>query len=363
MNSLTTAMGDADEDSGTVASIDLLATGVVLLDKDLQICQINMAAESLLEVSAARATGLPFTELLSDAEGWQELLAHALGENLPMVQRDIPMLLRNGTEQKIDIILSPLLRPDDRKLLMEFTPVDHLNAISEGENLWQSQLTLRAMVRGLAHEVKNPLGGIRGAAQLLERELPSPELREYTDVIMSEVDRLKALVDRLLGPREQLNTQLTNIHEVIQRVQRLMEAEAGDELTICCDYDPSLPEFNADPAQLTQALLNIVRNAWQATGDHGTVILRTRVRRQCTLGGRRHRLSCAVEVIDDGPGVPEDMLSQLFLPMVSGRSDGSGLGLSIAQLIANRHGGLVQCTSEPGNTCFTLLLPMEIDQP
>lgn len=363
MNSLTTSMGEADANSPIEANLDILATGVVLLDIDLRIAQINMAAESLLEVSAARAQGALFTDLLSDGEGWHELLAHALGENLPMVQRDMPMLLRNGTEQTVDIILSPLLRPDDRRLLIEFTPVDHLNAISEGESLWQSQLTLRSMVRGLAHEVKNPLGGIRGAAQLLARELPEPALREYTDVIMSEVDRLKALVDRLLGPREQLDTRLMNIHEVMQRVQRLLQAEAGESLLIQCDYDPSLPEFAADPDQLTQALLNIVRNAWQAAGDHGTVLLRTRVRRQCTLGGRRHKLACSVEVIDDGPGVPEEMLSQLFLPMISGRSGGSGLGLSIAQLIANRHGGLVQCTSEPGNTCFTLLLPMETDPP
>lgn len=353
---------DNDDPIQDPFSVDVLATGVVLLDAELNIIRMNLAAESLLKVSAARAVDACFSNLLLHPEEWQLLLKQALGENLPMVRREMPLALRNGTELSVDLTLSPLLRPDSRLLLIEFSPVDRLHAISEGEHLWQSQLTLRTMVRGLAHEVKNPLGGIRGAAQLLARELPDPALQEYTDVIMSEVDRLKALVDRLLGPREQLNTGLLNIHQVVHRVQRLLRAEAAPTLSIDTDFDPSLPEFIGDADQLTQALLNIVRNAWQAAGDAGEIRLRTRVRRQCTLGGRRHRLACAIEVLDNGPGVDETLVNQLFLPMVSGRSGGSGLGLSIAQLIANRHGGLVQYTREHGTTCFTLLLPMELEQ-
>lgn len=342
-------------------SMDLLSTGVLLLDANWQILEINMAAETLLEVSASRACKTRFTDLLANADEWKTTLQQALGENLPLVQRNMALTLRNGTDHALDATLSPLLHASNRRLLVELTAVDRLNAITAGEDLWQSQLTMRTVVRGLAHEIKNPLGGIRGAAQLLSQELPDPELREYTDVIMAEADRLRALVDRLLGPREQLNARLMNIHEVLHRVQKLLRVEAGDGLTLRFDYDPSLPEFLADPDQITQALLNIVRNAWQAIGSAGTIVLRTRVRRKFTIGRRQHRLLCAVEVIDDGPGVPDDMINQLFLPAVSGRSNGSGLGLSIAQMIANRHGGLIQCTSAPGNTCFTLLLPMEAD--
>jgi len=257
------------------------------------------------------------------------------------------------------VTVSPLPRGTRRALLLELSPVDRLNAISEGENLWQAQASLRQIIKGLAHEVKNPLGGIRGAAQLLARELPSESLSEYTDIIMEEADRLRRLVDQMLGPREKLIMTELNIHEVIERVRQLIEVESQGNLAFIRDYDPSLPEFKADLGQLTQVLLNIVRNAWQATGNHGVITLKTRPRRQFTIGGHRHRLVCAIEVIDNGPGVPDDILPGLFLPMVSSRPNGAGLGLSIAQMIANRHQGLIQCQSEPGHTVFTLLLPME----
>ena len=215
-------------------------------------------------------------------------------------------------------------------------------------------------MKGVAHEVKNPLGGIRGAAQLLAGELGNPDLQEYTDIIISEVDRLHTLVDRMLGPRERMESEPTNIHEITEHVRQLIEAEAKGGLEIERDYDPSLPEFSADGGQLTQAVLNLVRNAWQACGKGGQISLRTRVLRQFTVGGSRYKLVCALQVIDDGPGVSEELLPRLFLPMVTGNAKGTGLGLSIAQRIANQHGGLIQVQSEPGNTCFTLLLPMEI---
>jgi two-component system nitrogen regulation sensor histidine kinase GlnL len=339
--------------------LDQLETAVLWLDQKLCFKAMNLAAETLLEVSAARLINEPFQLALRTDDDWHEALQQVQNDTFPLVRRSMQLQLRSGSDHIVDAIISPIGHGEPKQLLIEITPVDRLHHISEGENLWQSQLTLRAVVKGLAHEVKNPLGGIRGAAQLLSTELNNPALVEYTDVIMQEVDRLRALVDRMLGPKEQLNIGTINIHEVVERVRQLISAEAGDTLHIVRDYDPSLPEFQADAAQLTQALLNIIRNAWQSCGSDGCITLRTRARRQYTLGGQRHRLVCSVEIIDNGPGVPEDLLPRLFIPMVTTRAEGTGLGLSIAQIIANRHGGLIQCQSEPGHTNFNLLLPME----
>ena len=340
--------------------LDLLATGVVLLDADLHIRALNLSAENLLEVSASRALGSPLEELLDESNEWYPLLNQALAENYPMVRRAIPLTTRTGQERTVDITLSPIAgKVESRCLLVELTMVDRLQAISRDESEWQAQATLKEIMKGVAHEVKNPLGGIRGAAQLLSGELANPNLQEYTDIIISEVDRLHTLVDRMLGPRERLESEPTNIHEVTEHVRQLIEAEAKGELAIERDYDPSLPDFLADAGQLTQAVLNLVRNAWQACGDAGLITLRTRVLRQFTVGGSRHKLVCALQVSDDGPGVPEDLLPRLFLPMVTGNAKGTGLGLSIAQRIANQHGGLIQVQSTPGDTCFTMLIPME----
>ncbi len=342
------------------ATLDMLATSIVLIDGDWRVCAINLAGETLLEASASRAMGEPLDHLLVLNNDWTALLAQAQQEEFPMVHRGLELHLRSGQELAVDLTLSPIQRDGGIYLLLELSAVDRLHAISEGENLWEAQQSLRQIIKGLAHEVKNPLGGIRGAAQLLSKELQDANLSEYTDVIMAEADRLRTLVDKMLGPRERLDLRATNIHEVTERVRQLIQAESQGSVSLARDYDPSLPEFKADPDQLTQVLLNIVRNAWQAVGTQGHITLRTRSRRQYTLGGHRHKLVCAVEVIDNGPGIAEDIMPRLFLPMVTGRANGTGLGLSIAQMIANRHGGLIQCHSEPGNTIFTVLLPMEI---
>ena len=341
--------------------LDLLATGVILLDAKLHIQALNLSAENLMEVSASRAMGSPLEELLDESNEWYPLLHQALNDNYPMVRRAIPLTTRTGQERTVDITPSPIAgKVDSRCLLVELNMVDRLQAISRDENEWQAQATLKEIMKGVAHEVKNPLGGIRGAAQLLAGELANPNLQEYTDIIISEVDRLRTLVDRMLGPKERMESEPTNIHEVTEHVRQLIEAEAKGGLNIERDYDPSLPDFPADAGQLTQAVLNLVRNAWQACGDGGAITLRTRVYRQFTVGGNRHKLVCAVQVSDDGPGVPDDLLPRLFLPMVTGNATGTGLGLSIAQRIANQHGGLIQVQSAPGDTRFTLLLPMEI---
>ena len=348
-------------DLATDHYLEFLATGVVLLDADLHIQALNLSAENLLEVSASRALGSALEELLDESNEWYPLLHQAIAENYPMVRRAIPLTTRTGQERTVDITLSPIAgKLKSGCLLVEINTVDRLQAISRDESEWQAQATLKEIMKGVAHEVKNPLGGIRGAAQLLAGELGNPDLQEYTDIIISEVDRLHTLVDRMMGPRERMESEPTNIHEITEHVRQLIEAEAKGGLEIERDYDPSLPDFSADGGQLTQAVLNLVRNAWQACGEGGQISLRTRVLRQFTVGGSRYKLVCALQVIDDGPGVSEELLPRLFLPMVTGNAKGTGLGLSIAQRIANQHGGLIQVQSEPGNTCFTLLLPMEI---
>ena len=348
-------------DHATDHYLEFLATGVVLLDADLHIQALNLSAENLLDVSASRALGSALEELLDESNEWYPLLHQAIAENYPMVRRAIPLTTRTGHERTVDITLSPISgKLKSGCLLVELNMVDRLQAISRDESEWQAQATLKEIMKGVAHEVKNPLGGIRGAAQLLAGELGNPDLQEYTDIIISEVDRLHTLVDRMMGPRERMESEPTNIHEITEHVRQLIEAEAKGGLEIERDYDPSLPEFSADGGQLTQAVLNLVRNAWQACGEGGQISLRTRVLRQFTVGGSRYKLVCALQVIDDGPGVSEELLPRLFLPMVTGNAKGTGLGLSIAQRIANQHGGLIQVQSEPGNTCFTLLLPMEI---
>ena len=348
-------------DHATDHYLEFLATGVVLLDADLHIQALNLSAENLLDVSASRALGSALEELLDESNEWYPLLHQAIAENYPMVRRAIPLTTRTGHERTVDITLSPISgKLKSGCLLVELNMVDRLQAISRDESEWQAQATLKEIMKGVAHEVKNPLGGIRGAAQLLAGELGNPDLQEYTDITISEVDRLHTLVDRMMGPRERMESEPTNIHEIIEHVRQLIEAEAKGGLEIERDYDPSLPEFSADGGQLTQAVLNLVRNAWQACGEGGQISLRTRVLRQFTVGGSRYKLVCALQVIDDGPGVSKELLPRLFLPMVTGNAKGTGLGLSIAQRIANQHGGLIQVQSEPGNTCFTLLLPMEI---
>ena len=340
--------------------LEALATAVIMLDTDLRIISLNPASETLLQASIERTRGIHFDRLVNLSPDWENLLTQVQSENFATVKREMPLALHSGAQYCVDLIISPIQPPgESSSLLLELNPVDRLNAISEDAQLREAQASMRQVIKGLAHEVKNPLGGIRGAAQLLARELGNGKLTEYTDVIMEEVDRLRTLVDRMLGPRERLVTRLMNIHEVLERVRQLTEAESGGNIVIARDYDPSLPEFKADPDQLTQVILNITRNASQALAGTGTITLRSRAKRQYTLGGKRHKLVCCLDIVDAGPGVPSEQLNQLFLPMVTSSTKGNGLGLSIAQMIANRHGGLIQCESKPGHTCFTILLPME----
>ena len=341
--------------------IDNISSGVIGLDGHYRVRLINPSAEALLQLSEARILGQPLVDVTGTGVQWSDTLRQANRERRAIVRRSLSLETRDGHPTVADMVITPLHEVAGLAFLIELQPVDRLLRISREENLMNAQQTTRTVVRGLAHEIKNPLGGIRGAAQLLERELPVGSLQEYTGIIIQEADRLRHLVDQLLGPNQQPAMAAINIHEVIEHVAQLIRAEAGDRLRLERDYDPSLPELQGDRAQLIQAFFNILRNALQATREqqHSAIKLRSRSQRQFTIGNTRHRLVCRIDVCDNGPGIPEDIRETLFVPMVSGRAEGTGLGLSISQAIVHRHGGLLSCDSEPGDTCFSIFLPMD----
>jgi two-component system nitrogen regulation sensor histidine kinase GlnL len=343
--------------------LDSITTGIVALDRDLRVTALNAAGQALLETSEARCLGQHAEKLVLQSRDWRDGLEQALASKSPHASRGISLVLQSGQEIHVDVIITPV--PDSQGsygLVVELLAVDRLLKISREESFLHAQETNRAVIRGLAHEIKNPLGGVRGAAQLLARELPNEELAEYTRIIIREADRLRDLVDRLLGPNRQLDLRPLNIHEILEHVRNLIAAESDNRVTIARDYDPSLPEIPCDRAQLIQAVLNIMRNALQAAKDPGEceIILRSRSQRQFTVGAQVHRLMCRVDIIDNGPGIPAALQSSVFAPMVTGRAGGTGLGLSIAQSIIHLHGGVLECESRPGETRFTFYLPMEI---
>lgn len=336
--------------------LENLNTAVLLFDRELNLAYINPAGEMLLAISARRLLQRPASELFPLAPELVQLLREALASGQPLTRRELGMRLAPDRELTVDLVLGPI--SDGRRrseLIVELVQLDRQLRISREEQLLQQQGATRELLRGLAHEVKNPLGGLRGAAQLLERELADAALKEYTRVIIGEADRLQKLVDRVLGPSQRPHKSTLNLHEVLERVRQLVRA-AGAGARIRRDYDPSIPALKADRDLLVQAVLNIVLNAQQA--GSGLVTLRTRILRQFTLGNRRYRLVAELAIIDDGPGVAPELRECIFYPMVSGRPDGTGLGLSIAQSIVRQHGGLIRCESRPGRTAFTLLLPI-----
>lgn len=344
--------------------LDNISTAIVALDRDLRVLALNASGQHLLETSEARAIGQQASKLVLQPELWMEVLHQVEATMSPVSRRSMQLVLLSGKEITVDLTVTPVPNSaNGTSLLAELQPVDRLLRISREENLVHAQETTQTMIRGLAHEIKNPLGGVRGAAQLLARELPDEGLNEYTQIIIREADRLRDLVDRLLGPNKQPRLQEINVHEVLEHVRNLIEAESNNQAKIIRDYDPSLPDLTVDRAQMIQAVLNILRNALQAADSNQdcVITLRTRSRRQFTIGAHRHRLVCQVDVEDNGPGIPQDLMHSLFMPMVTGRADGTGLGLSIAQSIITRHGGLLECESEPGSTRFTFYLPMETD--
>lgn len=339
--------------------IDNLHTAVLLFDQELKLIYANTSAEMLLSMSLKHLLGkLVFDLIQCKSRDSRRHLRDVIQSRNSYTEREIT-IHTPYRQLTVDCTVMTISDADKEMLLVELLRVDRQLRISNEEQLIRQQRASQELLRGLAHEIKNPLGGIRGAAQLLDMELRDAELKEYTQVIISEADRLRKLVDRMLGPNSLPKLAELNIHEVLERVSKLICAESGDELVIVRDYDPSIPMLQGDFDQLIQALLNIARNAARAMHNQGVLTLRTRVLRHLTLGNRRHRLVAKIEISDNGPGIPEAVRETLFLPMISASNDGMGLGLSIAQSLIARFDGLIECDSEPGNTTFTIYIPME----
>ena len=347
------------------AGFDLLFSPVVLLDANLAIHYMNPAAEHLLAVSGKTVYGSRFDSVAGCPGTLMEVLGNALAHDRNYSEPDTE--IRRNDDEVLHLHCSvSRVEAGDARLLIEFWSIDPqiLRATRE-ERLLELQMASRELIRNLAHEIKNPLGGIRGAAQLLEHELNNPGLREYTQVIIKEADRLQDLMKRLLSPHRPMQPGAVNIHEIIERVRSLLTAEFPGSLAILRDYDTSLPELVGDREQLIQATLNIARNAAQAimcrteNGEAaGQITFRTRVARQITLVKRRFPLALELKIIDDGPGIPDDIRERMFYPLVSGREGGNGLGLTLAQSFILQHHGTIECQSQPGHTCFTIRLPL-----
>jgi len=348
--------------------LDNLKTGVMLLDRDLHLRYINIAAEGLLEISDRKANRLFLGEIFIGATKDIEEMRLALAKNTSFTKRKAELRLANGKNITVDYTLNPYEEAGELQALLELHSLEQVQRINREENFMSTHTTTRELVRGLAHEIKNPLGGIRGAAQLLAQELPDEDLQDYTNVIIEEADRLHNLVDRLVGSRKPPVMKALNIHEVLERVKSLVEAEIDRDTTqLIRDYDPSIPAVRGDAEQLIQAMLNIVRNAMQALTspdvEHhlGKIYLKTRILRNLTIGEDFHRQAAAISIIDNGPGIPEQLMETIFYPMISGRADGTGLGLSITHSIISLHSGMIERESRPGATCFTVYLPLYKD--
>jgi len=338
--------------------VEALDSGVVQLDGARRILYLNPAAEHLLKISLSQARGRALAELCipEGQEGLDAMLDAAVASGRIQYRRALPLHRMDGDLVVLDLVISAL---EGAGWLIELRSVEL--SLRQTEEALQERIYLAAqeMLRGLAHEIKNPLGGLRGAAQLLEAELPRADLREYTRIILHEVDRLRSLVDRLRGPAGAPVLQSVNIHEVLEHCRRLLQIDLPSGMVLRFDYDPSLPEIQADPGQLVQVFLNLLRNAEQAVQGHGRVLLRTRIERQVPWMQRVHSLAIRVDVVDDGPGIPADFLPRIFLPLVTTRAEGLGMGLAIVQSIVRAHGGAVHCHSRPGETVFSVWFPLE----
>ena len=338
--------------------LDALATAVLFLHRDGTVAYANAAAENLLKLSKRAILEHRLDTVFVDATPLLAALDYAQAHNCGYTQHDLILATPAADKLELTCTVTPAEIGSFDGFLLEFTETHQQLRVAREERLHEQTEASRALIRSLAHEIKNPLGGLRGAAQLLEGELDRPELTEYTQVIMQEADRLQSLMDRLLTPNRIPHPAPLNILECLERVRSLLLAEHPDSLRIDRDYDVSLPAVLADKEQIIQALLNIGRNAAQAMQGRGEIVLRTRVARQVTLARKLHRLGVMVQIIDNGPGIPEALREKIFFPLVSGREGGTGLGLTLAQNFIHQHGGLIEVDSTPSRTCFTILLPL-----
>ena len=350
------------------AGLDLLTSAVIILDDKGCVVFANTAAQAMLDFSLRTIRGQRLSSMLVDGTLIDELFADARRLEYSNKRLDFQLHRPGRDTVQVHAIVTVLHEEPRTPVLFEMQETDQQRRMDREERLHDQSQINRELIRNLAHEIKNPLGGIRGAAQLLQMEMSSPpfaaEMTEYAEVIIKEADRLQSLVDRLLAPHRKARiVGDVNIHEVCERVRSVMKAEYSRGLEIARDYDASIPEFRGDKEQLIQALLNIAHNASQALGPRisagdAEILLRTRIVRQVTVARTRHRLALELHVIDNGPGIDPEIRDRVFLPLVSGREGGTGLGLTLAQTFVEEHHGTIDFESQPGRTDFRILLPL-----
>lgn len=353
----------ASEYNSPQVIIDNLHSAVLVIGEHLEIMCVNPAAEMLFHISNNRAVDKNIRELIINEHEFFDRLERSLISAHPYTVYDSRLLVHNHKTIDVDYSVSPIqYRPEGKFLLLEFIRLQHQQRHLHEESILSQYEASKSLLRGLAHEIKNPLGGIRGAAQLLERELHDEDSKQFTHIIISETDRLKLLLDRMVGPKDLPTKSEVNIHKVLEHVRQLVLAE-NDQITITADYDPSIPELYADEAMMIQVILNVTRNAVTAIGPDrtdGVITYRTRAQRNCTIGTQTHALVARVDIEDNGCGVSEELQEKIFMPMITGHAEGTGLGLSIAQSLAQQHNGLIEFSSEPDKTIFSILLPIKI---
>ncbi len=339
--------------------LDTLKAALFVLDAERRITYVNATGEALFENSATSLVGREFDSLLSQVE--PSTIAEKLAlEPIGLTEHEAVITLANGKSFVADYSIYPYAEAgSDTVLLLEIRASERQAQYARAEFSQLQQQATQQLARGLAHEINNPLGGIRGAAQLLQRELDRPDWIEYTEVIINEVDRLKNLINNMLGPANRLQRKLINIYEVLEHIYKIIHAAEPERIEIHRDYDPSIPSLMADRDLLIQAFLNIARNAVQAIEDRGEITFKTRVGRNVTIGQVTHPLVVTIDITDSGKGVPQELSETIFLPMITDKPDGSGLGLPIAQDIISRHGGSIQLHSSDAGTTFSTILPLE----
>ena len=343
--------------------LDTLNSTIICLDASDTVVYINFQGEILFDSSADALMGRPFNSLLSSIEpnNIVEKLHYFAESKQTITEHEAALMLSDGRSKLVDYSIYALDNDTNTGVtLIEIRPLERqLEFAQDALSNLQKQVS-QQFARGIAHEIKNPLGGIRGAAQLLDRELSDAALKEYTEVIIGEVDRLQVLIDNMLGPGSSIDKQAVNILEILEHIRKLLETAEPDSFVFCRDYDTSIPEFNADRNLLIQAFLNLALNAVQALTDKdGRIIFKTRIDRNITIGKLKHPLVIQIDIIDNGRGISEDINSMMFLPMVTDKPEGSGLGLPIAQEIVSRHGGIIKVESSSEGTTFRTLLPLE----
>lgn len=343
--------------------LDSQVNAVLVTDTNLLLEYMNQAAQELIGNSLLRIKGQPIQSVISSSQ-LDSHIKQALRSQQSHVAREGEIIIQGYQCLSVDCAITPLFKNDEfRGMLFELTRVDRQLRIARETELINTQDTNKSVLRGIAHEIKNPLGGLRGAAQLLEIEFADEAVKEYTQIIISEADRLTTLVDNMLGSNQLPQKTLVNIHEVLEHARQVIVAKHPDKVTISPDYDPSIPQIRGDRDQLVQVALNLLNNAVRSFADEGHIVLKTRIQRNFTIGSNHYPLVLCAQVIDNGQGIPEDLQGKVFFPMITGHADGTGLGLSIAQSIINQHNGLIEFQSKPGNTEFSMFIPIFATKP